>query len=129
MRLDPDLLTRKLRDLGDLTPRQCELIRLTLMGETLAQVAMRLGISIRTAKMHRHDAFERLGVRSTGEMWSLLFSMAGHDLDAIKKHGVRWTELFKRMGDPIYVDRVMRITGRTRAVVVRQLEAHGYDVD
>lgn len=129
MRLDPDLLTKKLSHLGTLTPRQSELIRLTLLGQALPQIAMRMGTAIRTAKMHRKDAFEKLHVNSTGELWQLLFRLAGHGLESINGHDVRWGELFKLIGDEVSVDRVVRLTGRTKSAVVKQLERHGYNVD
>lgn len=128
MRLDPNALAEALRENADLSPRQTEVIRYILMGETGRQIALRLGLSARTIKMHRNAAFEALGVETTGEVWRMLFAQAGHQLDPIGKVEVPWADMFRRMGDQISVNAVMRATGRTEKVVVRHLERHGYSV-
>lgn len=50
-----------------LTPREADLLRTMLQGETTKQAAHALGISVRTAEMHRGKLLDRLGVRSVAE--------------------------------------------------------------
>ncbi len=129
MRLDPDFLVRKLTEHGGLTPAQAEAIKYILLGETLPRIAMRTGKAIRTAKFHRKEAFDKLGVTSTGGLWELLFEFAGHKLDPISKYPVRWRELFDTMGTSVSVDRVVRLTGRPERQVIKELKRHGYDIN
>jgi len=53
--------------IGRLTPREADLLRTMLQGETTKQAAHALGISVRTAEMHRGNLLDRLGVRSVAE--------------------------------------------------------------
>jgi two-component system response regulator FixJ len=50
-----------------LTPRETELLRAMIQGQSTKQAAHALGISVRTAEMHRGNLFDRLGVRSVAE--------------------------------------------------------------
>ena len=100
----------------------------TLMGQTMAQISTRTGKAIRTIKLHRTEAFARLQVGSTGELWGLLFKMAGHELEPLSEHPVRWEELFKTCGATVDIDRIMRLTGRPRRVVIKKLKEYGYEV-
>jgi two-component system response regulator FixJ len=50
-----------------LTPRETELLQAMLRGQSTKQAAHALGISVRTAEMHRGNLFDRLGVRSMAE--------------------------------------------------------------
>lgn len=129
MRLDPDVLVRRLTEHGGLTPAQAEAIKYILLGETLPRIAMRTGKAIRTAKFHRKEAFDKLSVGSTGELWELLFEFAGHTLEPIEQYPVRWRELFDTMGANVNVDRVVRLTGRPARSVIKELKKHGYDVE
>jgi len=126
--LDPEALTRELAELGDLTPRQEQVIRLILFGQTLPQIGIRLGLGTRTAKLHRNAAFERLGVQTTGELWGLLFEYGGHVLEPLGEFPVNWAQVLGNIGVDVTVERIMRISGRPRAVVIRQLRKHGYEV-
>ena len=127
MKLDPDKLTDALVEAFDLTPAQRQVIYFTLMGQTMAQISTRTGKAIRTIKLHRTEAFGRLQVGSTGELWGLLFRMAGHELEPLSEHPVRWEELFKTCGATVDIDRIMRLTGRPRRVVIKRLKEYGYE--
>jgi two-component system response regulator FixJ len=50
-----------------LTPREADLLRTMVDGQSTKQAAHLLGISVRTAEMHRGNLFDRLGVRSAAE--------------------------------------------------------------
>lgn len=50
-----------------LTPRETELLRAIIQGQSTKQAAYALGISVRTAEMHRGNLFDRLGVRTAAE--------------------------------------------------------------
>jgi|GEM_PF-2241601 len=128
VKLDPDKLTDALVEAYDLTPAQRQVIYFTLMGQTMAQISTRTGKAIRTIKLHRTEAFARLQVGSTGELWGLLFKMAGHELEPLSDHPVRWEELFKTCGNTVDIDRIMRLTGRPRRVVIKKLKEYGYEV-
>jgi two-component system response regulator FixJ len=63
-----DLARQQSRErLERLTPREADLLRTMLQGETTKQAAHALGISVRTAEMHRGNLLDRLGVRSAAE--------------------------------------------------------------
>jgi RNA polymerase sigma factor (sigma-70 family) len=62
------LRTRSELLLGRLTPRQQEVVRLTLRGHTNRQIADRLVISPETVKTHVRHALEKLGMRSKTEL-------------------------------------------------------------
>jgi DNA-binding NarL/FixJ family response regulator len=50
------------------TPRQLEVLRLIVHGKTMKEVASILGISSRTAEVHKYQMMERLGVRTVPEL-------------------------------------------------------------
>ncbi|WP_267433895.1 response regulator [Sphingomonas sp. GM_Shp_1] len=50
-----------------LTPRESEFLRTLVEGQSTKQAAHALGISVRTAEMHRGNLFDHLGVRSVAE--------------------------------------------------------------
>ncbi len=56
--------TQKLRP----TPRQREVLQLVIEGLTMKEIALRLGISTRTAESHKYEMMENLGVESTAEL-------------------------------------------------------------
>jgi DNA-binding NarL/FixJ family response regulator len=60
-----------------LTPREQQVATLLAYGYTNGEVAERLGISIRTAEMHRANAMRKLGAASRADVvrWAL-----DHDL-------------------------------------------------
>jgi DNA-binding CsgD family transcriptional regulator len=49
--------------LADLTKREEEVLRLVLEGMSSSEIAVRLGISTRTAELHRTRIMEKLGAR------------------------------------------------------------------
>lgn len=49
-----------------LSPRQLEVVKLMAEDLTSKQIAVRLGISTKTAKYHRYQIKRRLGVKGTG---------------------------------------------------------------
>jgi DNA-binding NarL/FixJ family response regulator len=54
--------------LGELTPRQREVLQLVAEGRSCKQIAALLGISRRTAEFHRARLMEVLGLQSTAEL-------------------------------------------------------------
>ncbi|MFL6351287.1 MAG: response regulator [Bryobacteraceae bacterium] len=53
---------------GDLTARQCEVLRLIARGSSAKEIANQLNISVRTAEFHRAAIMQRLGLHSTAQM-------------------------------------------------------------
>lgn len=51
-----------------LTPRECEILRLTAEGLSSTQIADRLSISHRTVETHRANLMQKLGVHSKSEL-------------------------------------------------------------
>jgi DNA-binding NarL/FixJ family response regulator len=51
-----------------LTPRQREVLQLVIEGCTMKEIAVRLGISTRTAESHKYEMMEGLGVETTAEL-------------------------------------------------------------
>ncbi len=59
----------RVRDLLEfLTPRETQIVRLLLEGLTNADIAERLGLSVRTVEHHREAAYRKIGVRSLQEL-------------------------------------------------------------
>nr|WP_290428760.1 LuxR family transcriptional regulator [Defluviimonas salinarum] len=54
-----------------LSPREAEIIRLVLQGHSTPSAAAYLGISEGTVKVHRHNAYAKLGVSSQAELFSM----------------------------------------------------------
>ncbi|MEO6396605.1 MAG: LuxR C-terminal-related transcriptional regulator [Devosia sp.] len=54
--------------LSSLTPRELEVLRRVVAGETNKEAAQGLGISPRTVEVHRAAAMHKLGARNTAEM-------------------------------------------------------------
>ena len=54
--------------LGELTPRQREVLQVVAEGRSCKQVAALLGISRRTAEFHKARLMENLGLQSTAEL-------------------------------------------------------------
>lgn len=63
------------RLLDSLTAREREVAALLAAGECNKTVARRLGISEKTVQIHRHNAMEKLGVRSTAEIARLMIAV------------------------------------------------------
>jgi DNA-binding NarL/FixJ family response regulator len=53
---------------GELTGRQCEVLRLIARGCSAKEIANQLNISVRTAEFHRAAIMQRLGLHSTAQM-------------------------------------------------------------
>ncbi|HEV8131102.1 MAG TPA: response regulator transcription factor [Acidobacteriota bacterium] len=51
-----------------LTPRQVEIVKLLAAGKNNAEVALLLGISVKTAETHRANVMRRLGVHSISDL-------------------------------------------------------------
>ncbi len=58
----------KSNDKVTLTPRQREVLQLVIDGCTMKEIAIRLGISTRTAESHKYEMMEGLGVGTTAEL-------------------------------------------------------------
>jgi len=54
-----------------LTPREREVVRLIAAGDTMPEVASRLGITPRTVAFHKYRAMEKLGAVNTAELIKL----------------------------------------------------------
>lgn len=70
--------------LGLLTPREKDVIREVLAGAQNKEAARKLGLEVSTVKMHRANAFAKLGVHSQSELIKLAYS--SRVLDAKKDH-------------------------------------------
>ena len=66
--LDPGAIAGATNTPGDLTARQCEVLRLIARGCTAKDIANQLNISVRTAEFHRSAIMQRLGMHSTAQM-------------------------------------------------------------
>lgn len=81
--------------LGELSPRQFEVVELLVQGLTLKEVAQRLGISFHTAKNRLSLATERLGLDPNRNLRVQLAKL--YWLDTMLKERVRhWVETFER---------------------------------
>ncbi len=56
------------RRLGQLTPREAEVVRLVLAGMLNKEIAERLHLALVTVKVHRGSAMRKLGARSAAEL-------------------------------------------------------------
>jgi two-component system secretion response regulator SsrB len=55
-------------DLGLLTPRQRDILRLVSIGHTNREIASVLQISVRTVEVHRFNLMRRLNVRNVAQL-------------------------------------------------------------
>jgi two-component system secretion response regulator SsrB len=55
-------------DLGLLTPRQRDILRLVSIGHTNREIATVLQISVRTVEVHRFNLMRRLNVRNVAQL-------------------------------------------------------------
>lgn len=55
-------------DLGVLTPRQRDILRLVSVGHTNREIASVLQISVRTVEVHRFNLMRRLNVRNVAQL-------------------------------------------------------------
>jgi FixJ family two-component response regulator len=58
----------QIQGMASLTPRELEVLRRVVAGETNKEAAQGLGISPRTVEVHRAAAMHKLGARNTAEM-------------------------------------------------------------
>jgi DNA-binding CsgD family transcriptional regulator len=73
---EPDnsaVMEDRLREFGKhlLSPREAEIVQLILQGHSTPSLAAFLGISEGTVKVHRHNAYSKLGISSQAELFSL----------------------------------------------------------
>ena len=71
-----ELNATALRDLG-LTPRQAETLRLTALGHTATQTALRMGIAPRTVEKHLQHVYAKLGVHTLPEAAATAWAAVG----------------------------------------------------
>lgn len=126
LRLDPDELTRELADMGGLTAREQEVVRLLLLGESNHRVAIRLGLKPRTVKFHRSNALEKLCAESLRDVWSMLFEVSGFKLGTLEGYEVDWVRLLGGGQGPINPEVLARATDRTPEQVKLKLIELGY---
>ncbi len=69
---DPHVLEDRLQEFGKhiLSPREAEIVQLILQGHSTPSAAAYLGISEGTVKVHRHNAYSKLGISSQAELFS-----------------------------------------------------------
>jgi len=53
---------------GRLTPREREVLQLLAEGNSTKQIALTLGVSVKTVETHRRNVMRKLGVRSVAEL-------------------------------------------------------------
>ena len=63
-----DSLAGPTAQLGDLTPRQREVLQLVAEGHTAKEIAITLAISVKTVDFHKARMMERLGLRTTSDL-------------------------------------------------------------
>jgi DNA-binding CsgD family transcriptional regulator len=74
---DPsDIDTRR----GRLTPRQREIVQLLAEGKSSKEVAVALGISVKTAETHRANIMRRLDCHSVSEL--VRYAIRNHIVEA-----------------------------------------------
>jgi DNA-binding CsgD family transcriptional regulator len=71
-----ELNATALRDLG-LTPRQAETLRLTALGHTATQAALRMGIAPRTVEKHLQSIYAKLGVHTLPQAAAIAWAAVG----------------------------------------------------
>lgn len=68
--------------LAKLTPRELEVIKAVVAGAPNKVAAKQLGLEVSTIKMHRANAFAKLGVHSSAELMKLVYANGGLDAQA-----------------------------------------------
>jgi DNA-binding NarL/FixJ family response regulator len=56
------------RPIGDLSPREREVLQLLAEGRVRKEIAEILGISVKTVEFHKHRIIEKLGIHTTAEL-------------------------------------------------------------
>ena len=71
-----NMIDRAFREIGEgvLTPRECEVVELTLRGHSADALGALLGISSGTVRIHRKNIYSKLRIRSQGELFSVFIS-------------------------------------------------------
>lgn len=62
-----------------LTPREMEVLRLAIQGETTVASSEAMGISVRTVELHRQQVLSKLGVRSMTQAVRMIALMERSD--------------------------------------------------
>lgn len=77
----PRILAERLIDFrGDvLTRRECEVARGLLLGQSAAQLAEILDISVETCRVHRRNVYAKLGISSLGELFAMALTWLEND--------------------------------------------------
>jgi DNA-binding CsgD family transcriptional regulator len=74
----PTLLIQAARERGiQLSPRQSMVALLILRGHSTASIGLRLGVSPQTVKVFRKQLYQRCGISSQAELFSLLLPLLG----------------------------------------------------
>lgn len=79
-------LSEKRARFESLTPRERDVAGHVLKNEANKEIARALGLEVSTVKMHRANAFAKLGVHSPGELWQLA-SECGFTGEGLKDPG------------------------------------------
>jgi FixJ family two-component response regulator len=66
------------RRLGQLTPRESEVLKLVLAGEPNKRIALRLGICEKTVEAHRAKVMEKTQAKSLADLIKLVITAEGH---------------------------------------------------
>jgi PAS domain S-box-containing protein len=80
IRIELDEETAPAVALGDLTPREREIVSLVALGNTSAQIAVQLVISIETVRTHVRNAMAKTGARTRAQLVAM--ALADHHLAA-----------------------------------------------
>ena len=64
-----------------LSPREAEIIHLVLQGHSGPTIAASLGLAVGTVKVHRRNAYAKLGISSQGELFSMATRYLVSDTD------------------------------------------------
>lgn len=59
---------------NELTPRECEIVRMVLRGHSSESIGRHCGITTGTVKIHRKNIYAKLGISSQSELFSLFIS-------------------------------------------------------
>lgn len=59
---------------NELTPRECEIVRMVLQGHSSESIGRHCGITTGTVKIHRKNIYAKLGISSQSELFSLFIS-------------------------------------------------------
>lgn len=59
---------------NELTPRECQIVRMVLRGHSSESIGRHCGITTGTVKIHRKNIYAKLGISSQSELFSLFIS-------------------------------------------------------